>query len=75
MSALYKKRKSQLVLIPVEINGTSVTALIDSGAQGIFVSKSVAKKLKGVTYDPSSSVSIRSKPFSVTQMDRFLLKK
>jgi len=60
MSALYKKRKSQLVMIPVEINGTSVTALIDSGAQGIFVSKSVAKKLKGVSYDPSSSVSIRS---------------
>ena len=25
MSALYKKRKSQLVMIPVEINGTSVT--------------------------------------------------
>jgi len=59
MSALYKKRKSQLGMIPVEINGTSVTALIDSGAQGIFVSKSVAKKLKGVRYDPSSSVSIR----------------
>ena len=63
MSALYKKSKSQLVMIPVEINGTSVTALIDSGAQRIFVSKSVAKTLKGVSYDPSSSV---------TQMDRFL---
>jgi hypothetical protein len=56
MSALYKKRKCQLVMIPVEINGTSVTALIDSGA----LSQSVAKKIKGVTYDPSSSVSIRS---------------
>jgi hypothetical protein len=60
MSALYTKKKSRLVMIPVETNRTCVTVLIDSGAQGIFVSTSVAKKLQGVSFNPSSSVSTRS---------------
>jgi hypothetical protein len=65
MSALYKKKKSQLVMIPNAINGTPVTALIDSGAQGLFVSKSVVNKLQG-------AVSIRSVPGETVRCPNFV---
>ena len=51
MSTLYKKDCSELLAIPVDVNGTVLTAMIDS--------KQVAKMFRNVIYDRESSVAIR----------------
>jgi len=38
MSALYKKNRSELLTIPIDFNKALLNAMIDSGAQGNFVS-------------------------------------
>jgi len=57
---LYKNERSELLIIPVNVSGTQLKAMIDSGAQGSFVSKKVAKLLRNVIYNRVLSVAIHS---------------
>jgi predicted aspartyl protease len=53
--------RTELVTVNMELNGTPVKALIDCGAQGCFVSNSVAARLNPVTKTKlESSVNIRT---------------
>jgi len=60
MASLNKKIRSPILMIPMDINGTQVSAMINFRGQGNFVSKEVANKLRNATFDPESAVGIPS---------------